>query len=84
MRIYVWGVCVYVFFLSTSSPTPLKSVCVYVYIHTYKLKIKESVCGDDASDFLGKKMQHVVANHAGCPRQRWKSGIEVVWGFGEC
>lgn len=29
-------------------------------------------------------MRHAVANNAGCPRQDWKSGIEIVWGFGKC
>lgn len=31
---------------------------------------------------LGRKCNSVVANHAGCPRQHWKSGIEIFWGFG--
>lgn len=81
------GMCVCVCMCSFSLPLlplPLKSLCVYVYKHTHtQLKIKEAVCDDDASDFFGKKMQHVVANYAGCLRQDWKSGMEIVWGFGE-
>lgn len=46
--------------------------------------INKGSSDDDACGFFGKKMGHVVANCAGCPGQGWRSGIKIVWGFGEC
>lgn len=58
---------------------PLSPVCICA--HTSENK--EAV-SDKQSDFLGKKIWPVTVNNLGCPRWDWKSGTEIVQGFGEC
>lgn len=70
------------YMLSLSPPSPSVFVCVCEHIH---IRENEEVVSDDEKpDFLGKKMRLVIANYSGCPRQGWKSVIEIVLGFGGC
>lgn len=58
-------------------------VCVYAHIHTHISEKKEAVSDAEKSDFLGKQTGPVVVNYSGCPRQGWKSDVEIVLGFRE-